>query len=152
MFVIISIHLLYVTSLPTTALSILGVPAMSASSALQSRNATNALWVLRILAAAIFLIAGLLKLGGQSLMVQEFETVGVGQWLRYLTGLLEIIGGLAVLAPSFSALGAGLLLVIDVGAFIAQIAILHMDWIHPIIIGALLGALVYLQRDQIARR
>jgi len=32
---------------------------MPASMAVQSRNATTSLWVLRILAAAIFLIAGL---------------------------------------------------------------------------------------------
>jgi len=92
-----------------------------------------------------------MKLVGQSMMVQEFDTIGVGQWFRYLTGLLEIIGGVSVLMPSYSALGALLLLIVNVGAFIAQIGILHMDWIHPIIIGALLLALVYLQRGKILR-
>ena len=89
---------------------------MPASMAVQSRNATTALWVLRILAAAIFLIAGLMKLVGQSMMVQEFDTIGVGQWFRYLTGLLEIIGGVSVLVPPYSALGALLLLIVNVGA------------------------------------
>jgi hypothetical protein len=92
-----------------------------------------------------------MKLVGQSMMVQEFDSVGLGQWLRNLTGVLEIIGGVAVLTPSYSVLGAGLLLIVDGGAFIAQIAILHMDWVHPIVIGALLAALVYLQRDQFSR-
>jgi putative oxidoreductase len=124
---------------------------MSALIALQSRNTTIGLWFLRILAAAIFLVAGLMKLIGQSMMVQEFDAVGFGQWFRYVTGLLEIVGAVAVLAPSYSAFGAALLLIVDIGAFVAQIAVLHMDWIHTIVIGALLATLVYLQRDQVMR-
>ena len=122
---------------------------MSASLVLQSRNTTIGIWFLRILAAAIFLVAGLMKLVGQSMMVQEFDAVGFGQWFRYLTGLLEIIGAVAVLAPSYSAFGAALLLIVDIGAFVAQIAVLHMDLIHTIVIGALLATLLYLQRSQI---
>jgi hypothetical protein len=44
-------------------------------------------------------------------------------------------------------LAALLLLAIDFGAFIAQITVLHIDWIHTIIIGLVLAALIYLQRD-----
>jgi putative oxidoreductase len=124
---------------------------MSASMALKYRHTTIGLWSLRILMAAIFLVAGLMKLLGLSIMVQEFDAVGFGQWFRYLTGLLEIIGAVVVLAPPYSAFGAALLLVVDIGAFIAQIAVLHMDWIHTIVIGALLATVVYLQRDQIMR-
>jgi hypothetical protein len=57
-----------------------------------------------------------------------------------------------VLAPPVSGLGAIILLIVDVGALIAQITSLHMDWIHPIVIGALLLALVYLQREQVRAR
>jgi len=122
---------------------------MSASMALQSRYTTIGIWFLRALVAVIFLVAGLMKLVGQSMMVQEFDAVGFGQWFRYLTGLLEILGAVAVLAPSYSAFGAVLLLIVDIGAFVAQIAVLHMDWIHTIVIGALLATLLYLQRGQI---
>jgi putative oxidoreductase len=41
---------------------------------------------------------------------------------------------------------------VDVGAFFAQILFLHQDWIHPIVIGAVLVALIYLQRDAIRER
>lgn len=102
--------------------------------------------------AALFLFAGLAKLSGQQMMVDEFTTVGVGQWFRYVTGLLEVIGGIAILAPSVSAYGAALLLLVDIGAFIAQITLLHMDFIHPIVIGALLAIVIYLQRDQLGSR
>jgi putative oxidoreductase len=62
------------------------------------------------LAGVIFLVAGGLKLVGQSLMMQEFDAVGFGQWFRYVTGSPEIGGG-AVLTPSYSGLSALSLLV-----------------------------------------
>jgi hypothetical protein len=85
-------------------------------------------------------------------MIDEFATLPGGQALRYFTGLLEVIGGVAVLIPSISGLGAVLLLIVDVGAFVAQVVFLHGDWIHPIVIGAILVALIYLQRDAIRQR
>ena len=69
-----------------------------------------------------------------------------------VTGLLEIVGAIALLTPALSGLGALLLLIVDVGAFFAQVLFLHGDWIHTIVIGAILAALVYLQRDSIRGR
>ena len=40
------------------------------------------------------------------------------------------------------------LLAVDAGAFITQIAVLHGDWIHTVVIGAILGTVIYLQRDR----
>jgi putative oxidoreductase len=107
---------------------------------------TIILWILRLLAAGIFLFASYMKLSGQPMMVAEFDQIGLGQWFRYATGLIELVGGIAVLVPRFSPWGALLLLAVDVGAFIAQVSILHMDWVHCIVIGALLALVVYLQR------
>ena len=42
-----------------------------------------------------FVAAGFAKLSGQEMMVQTFEAVGVGQWFRYVTGIIEV--GAAVL-------------------------------------------------------
>lgn len=104
------------------------------------------IWVLRVLMAALFLFAAAMKLTGQPAMVAEFDTVGLGQWFRYVTGLMELVGGVLVLIPRRSVLGAGLLLMVDAGAFVAQVAVLHMDWIHTVVIGALLVALILMQR------
>ena len=106
-------------------------------------------WVLRILVAALFLMAAFMKLGGQPRMVEEFQTIGLGQALRYVTGSIELVGCLLVLVPSLSVFGAILLLLVDIGAFIAQIAILHMDFIHTIVIAAVIGLLIYLQRHRL---
>jgi putative oxidoreductase len=107
------------------------------------------LWALRIAVAGLFLFAGYMKLTGQPMMVQEFETVGLGQWFRYATGVIEVIGAIMVLIPTVSALGGCLLLLVDVGAFVAQVAVIHMDWIHTIAIGIVIGLLIYLQRRQL---
>jgi putative oxidoreductase len=113
----------------------------------QSSSFTKfAIWILRALVSLLFVAAATMKLTSQPQMVAEFQTVGLGQWFRYLTGALELVGGIAVLAPRSSILGAAILLLVDIGAFFAQIAILHMDWIHTIVIGALIGLLIYLQR------
>jgi putative oxidoreductase len=109
-------------------------------------------WVLRVLMAGLFLFAAFGKLSDQPMMVQEFDTIGLGQWFRYFTGGIELVGAFALLVPIVSAFAALVLLLVDIGAFIAQVAVLHVDWIHTIVIGAILVALSYLQRAQIQAR
>ena len=79
------------------------------------RRALNiALWVLQVLLALMFVMAGLSKVFGDQTMVEMFATIGIGQWLRYLVGALEIAGAVGVLIPRLSgpaALGLGCLMV-----------------------------------------
>src|SRR5260370_19395696 len=117
-----------------------------------SRTGTIVLWVLRILMAALFLFGSIMKLTGQPMMVEEFSTIGFGQWFRVVTGILELAGGVAVLIPSLSPFGSIALLLVDVGDFVAQVSILHMDWIHTIVVALILCVIIYLQRDQSRRR
>jgi uncharacterized membrane protein YphA (DoxX/SURF4 family) len=125
---------------------------MTSATLSRPRSANITLWVLRGVVAALFLFAGFMKLSGQPTMVQEFDIVGLGQWFRSFTGVLEVVGAVATLVPSVSALGAVLLLLVDAGAFVAQVGVLHVDWIHPIVIGAVIAALIYLQRDALRAR
>ena len=125
---------------------------MTSATFSQPRSTNIAVWILRVVVAALFLFAGLMKLSGQEMMVQEFDTVGLGQWFRSFTGILEVVGAVATLVPAVSALGAVLLLLVDAGAFVAQVGVLHMDWIHTIVIGAVIAALIYLQRDALKAR
>jgi putative oxidoreductase len=110
------------------------------------------MWVLRVLMGAFFLFAAFNKLTSNPMMVQNFDTIGLGQWFRYFTGAVEVVGAVALLTPAVSGFGALLLLAVDVGAFVAQVGVLHMDWIHTVVIGAILAALTYLQRGQIQHR
>ena len=110
------------------------------------------LWAYRILVAAMFLAAAGMKLTGQPMMVAEFDQVGLGQWFRYFVGTLELVGAILVLMPRSTAIGVMLLLVVDAGALIAQVAILHMGWIHVIVTGAVLAGLLFLVRRNVPSR
>ena len=83
------------------------------------------LWVLQIAAAGMFLLAGLPKLSGNAQMVGMFKAIGVGQWFRYLTGTLEVMGAILLLIPRTSGLGALILVVVMIGAVMT----------HPFILG-----------------
>src|SRR5438046_9858167 len=71
------------------------------------------LWILQILAAATFFLAGGSKLSGVAPMVEMFDKIGLGQWFRYLTGGLEVTGAILLLIPTTHVLG-GVLLVMTV--------------------------------------
>jgi len=73
----------------------IGAPAVPGT----GRAQNIALWILQAAAAAMFLMAGFSKLGGEPQTVALFEMIGVGQWFRYLTGVLEIGGAVLLLIP-----------------------------------------------------
>ena len=75
-----------------------------------------ALWTLQVLLAAMFAMAGLAKVFGDPAMVEMFDTIGIGQWFRYLVGALEIAGAVGVLIPRLSGLAALGLVCLMVGA------------------------------------
>ena len=106
-------------------------------------------WLLKIAFAALFIFAGGAKLAGLPAMIEEFDRVGFGQWLRYFTALLELGGAALLLVPSTTALGALLLTTVCVGAFLAQLLVLHEDIIHTIVLAVILGAIVWTHRDQL---
>jgi putative oxidoreductase len=81
------------------------------------------LWVLQIAAAGMFLMVGFLKLSGNPQLVGLFEAIGLGQWLRYLTGSLEVAGAILLLIPRTSGLAALMLAVVMVGAVITHVFI-----------------------------
>ena len=56
------------------------------------------LWTLSGLVALAFVFVGGGKLAGTAAMVELFDKVGLGQWFRYLTGLLEVAGGIGLRA------------------------------------------------------
>jgi putative oxidoreductase len=82
------------------------------------------LWVVQVLLAAMFFMAGGNKLGGNPQMVGMFEAIGIGQWFRYLTGSLEVIGALLLLIPTFSGVGGLLLTGVMGGALLTHLFII----------------------------
>jgi putative oxidoreductase len=90
----------------------------------RSRGLTALLGTLQILSAAMFLFAGSHKLTGGEDMVQAFATIGLGQWFRYFTGVLEVASAIALLIPAVAAYGAAALAVTMVGAIITHLFII----------------------------
>src|SRR5882672_10728859 len=82
------------------------------------------LWILSGLAALAFIGAGGAKLAGAAVMVELFDKVGLGQWFRYFTGLLEVTGGIGLLVPRYAFHAARLLTIVMVGAVIAHLSVL----------------------------
>jgi uncharacterized membrane protein YphA (DoxX/SURF4 family) len=72
----------------------------------------------------MFLFAGTHKLTGGEDMVQAFATIGLGQWFRYFTGVLEITGAVALLIPSLALYGAAALIITMIGAVTTHLFII----------------------------
>src|SRR6201988_3584727 len=81
------------------------------------------LWILQIGAAGMFLMVGFVKLSGDPQMVGLFDAIGLGQWFRYVTGSLGVLGALLLLVPLLSGLGAFLLLAVILGAVSTHILV-----------------------------
>jgi uncharacterized membrane protein YphA (DoxX/SURF4 family) len=82
------------------------------------------LWIVQGLCAATFLFAGGSKLASSPAMVQTFDLIGFGQWFRYLTGILEIVGGIALIVPSAAPFGAILLAFVMAGAVLTHLVLI----------------------------
>jgi uncharacterized membrane protein YphA (DoxX/SURF4 family) len=105
--------------------------------------------VLRVLFAALFAAAGAFKLAGAAPMVDEFAKVGLGQWFRYFTAACELTGAGLLLRPRTVAFGAALLTCVCIGAFCAQLLVLHQDIVHTIVFATILAGIGWTKRDQI---
>src|ERR1700686_5229339 len=83
-----------------------------------------ALWTLSVVTALAFIVAGGSKLAGAPAMVEIFDKVGVGQWFRYFTGLVELTAGIGLLISRYAFYASLALAVVMIGATIAQLTVL----------------------------
>ncbi|MFC6160800.1 DoxX family protein [Kribbella jiaozuonensis] len=98
------------------------------------------LWVAQVVLAAMFVMASLPKLTGDPVMVDLFNAVGAGQWLRDVVGALELAGAIGLLVPRLCGLAALGLAMLMVGATLTNIVALGASPAIPI--GYLLVAAV----------
>jgi putative oxidoreductase len=89
-----------------------------------NRGIDVGLWILQIAGAAMFFMAGIPKLIGDEQMAQVFETIGLGQWFRYATGLIEIVSAILLLTPGLAGLGAIILVPTMIGAILTHFFII----------------------------
>jgi putative oxidoreductase len=111
-------------------------------------------WMLQILLAAVFFSAGLSKLIGVPMMLELFANIGAGQWLRYLTGSIEIVSAMALLTSGAVMIGAMLLIGTMVGALFAHLVILNSNPTLALVFLMLLMTIMWLRRktpDELSR-
>jgi len=99
-------------------------------------------WVLRIIVALIFLSEGFDKFGERRLWIRVFTEIGIGQWFRYATGVIEIVGAVLLLMPPATTVAATMLLCTLVGAFAAHIFIIGIGIPHTPLVAVLFAAIV----------
>lgn len=106
------------------------------------------LWVVRVALAAEFLYSGyLLFAGGHT--EQTFAEIGLGQWLRYVTGVLEVGGAVGLLIPRFGGPAALLLAGIMLGASVTELFILANGGpVLPLILLIVSATLAWFLQDQ----
>ncbi|WP_078843810.1 DoxX family protein [Streptomyces albus] len=93
-------------------------PGAAAGGARKGRAMAITVLVLRIVFGLFFAIASALpKLIAHSSATESFDKIGLGDWFMYLTGVLELAGGIALLIPLLSGLAAFSLVALLICAF-----------------------------------
>lgn len=108
--------------------------------------------ILRVILGLFFVLDGVIKLTGISKTVQLFERIGWGQWFRYFTGALVLVGGILILLRlRWTFLGAVLCAsTVGTGALLYAFK-LHRDPTLPAVITLLtvtLAVLAYSERKE----
>ena len=106
--------------------------ATNTSNLKASRN--GVLWVFQLFGAMLLLITASVKLSGDKQMIETFDAVGIGQWLRYVTGIVEMASAILLLIPALSGVGALLLIPTIVGAIMMQLLIIGGSPTLPIVL------------------
>ena len=122
-------------------------PTAATPTRTQPGKAANiALWVVQILLALAFIGAASGKLLGNPDMVGLYKTIGIGQWFRFVTGLLEVTGAILIVIPRTKFFGAALLAMIMVGAVLTHLFILHSAPTAPAVLFLLAGIVAWGRR------
>ena len=110
---------------------------------------TYGLWALKIFAALAFLAAGFAKLTSVEMMVATFEGVGVGQWFRYVTGIIEVLGAIALFVPGKAVYGAIALSATMSGAIFTHLVLIGGSPLPALVLLVVTGTIAWFQKDQL---
>lgn len=88
--------------------------------------------VMRILRAALpipfgllFVYIGWTKFESHSMWVQVFDRIGLGQWFRYVTGAIQIAGGLLLIPPRTRIVGGAMIACTMLGAVVVDLFVVN---------------------------
>jgi putative oxidoreductase len=121
---------------------------ITATPAASGKGRLITLWTLSGIVALAFIGAGGAKLVGAAAMVDMFAKVGLGQWFRYFTGLLEVAGAIGLLTSRHAFYAAVLLAIVMVGAIIAHATVLGTSPAAPVVLLVLCGIIAYFRKAE----
>jgi len=115
----------------------------------RGRASLVALWLTQVALALMFVMAGGSKLAGVPAMVTLFDAIRIGQWFRYVTGVIELVSGLALLVPSAAIFGALLLIPTMLGAIVVNLFVVPASPLPPLVLLLLAAAVAWTRRHQL---
>ena len=115
----------------------------------RGRASLIALWLTQVALALLFLMAGGSKLAGVPAMVSLFDAIGLGQWFRYVTGVIEVTSGIALLVPSAAIFGALLLIPTMLGAIVINLFVVPTSPVMPLLLLLAAAAVAWVRRHQL---
>ncbi|MEO0664166.1 MAG: DoxX family protein [Pseudomonadota bacterium] len=101
---------------------------------------------LKALLTAAFGFAAFGKLSGNADMVAVFETIGWGQWFRYVAGIVELGSVILFWIPGLQWIGAGLLVCTMACAILFHILVLGPSFVPALVLGLLCAVVLYAHR------
>ncbi|MDH6221614.1 DoxX family protein [Streptomyces pseudovenezuelae] len=124
-------------------------PTTTTGNGIRANGGNISLWILQIVLGGLFIINfGPGKLLGSEQSVELFADIGAGQWLRYVTGTLEVAGGLGLLIPRLSGLAALGLTGVMGGAALTDMVIVDESPIAPLILLIAAAVIAWFRRDR----
>jgi putative oxidoreductase len=120
-------------------------------STLRARASLALSWALQLGLAYIFARAGTAKLVSDPEMIRIFNWIGFGQWFRYVSGVVEVVGVVLILLPRFSVVGGLWLMATMFVAVLINVLITHSNPLPPIVLFVVAAAVTFLRWDQLLR-
>jgi putative oxidoreductase len=126
-----------------------GRDQLESPQARRRRRQLIALECTELLLAGVFFLVGGAKLIGRHDMIELFRSIGVGQWLRYVTGAFEVAGAAFMVIPLASGASAVALGIIMISATLIELFVLRRP---PIAAMACLSAHTYVAWGRLLHR
>jgi len=102
-------------------------------------------WILQLLLAVLFVVQGASKLAGSPNWVARFRAWGYPNHFYVVIGMVELLGGVALLIPRFVTAGALLLGCVMIGAAITHAVHGEPQVVTALVLLALLATTVLLR-------
>lgn len=123
-----------------------------AAGRLNGRVSNIAVWAGQIVVGAFLFFSAIMKLTGAEEMVALFESIGIGQWFRFVTATIQVVGAALLVTPRLASAGALILASTMGGAVITHLFVIGGSALVPFVLFVLLLGIAWARRDRLPTR